>query len=122
MKNKIAVLETKIEQHDEKINELYKIKEKVQGLHNWKGESDKLMHSLRGMFDILEKNQKDLKEEWKNSLNTLKNEIHESYKIVSKDVAQLMNWKFILVGGGVVGSIMVGGAITMLKMYLDYHK
>ncbi len=85
------------------------IKAKVGRLHDKKGEDNNRLQVFGSMLEMFEKNQNKFTEIFKTEM-----------KVISSDIAKLMSWKFMLIGGAAVGSVMVVGAYYMFKMYLDY--
>jgi len=113
MKDKVSKLQgdveqlrDKVESHDSEISLLRKFK------HDTNGH----LQQHNGKFQVIETNQKSVVEE----LMLIRSDIREWMGKTNN----LLNWqlsiKFMLVGGAAVGTVMVGGAVFLLRTYVEY--
>ena len=112
MKTRVDKLETEV---DSLKLIVMPLKDKVDKLHDKKGEDNGKLQTFAAMLEMFEKNQN-------NFGKILREEMQSLSKTLSTDIAKLMTWKSMLIGGAGVGSVMIGGAVFMFKMYLDYYR
>lgn len=106
LETEVDKLTNKIGDHDNEIDSLRKFKHATNG-H---------IHNHNGKFDVIENQQKSVVEE----LKLIRVDIRDWIKKTNSLLTWQLSIKFMLVGGFAVGSVMVGGVIWALQMYLNY--
>lgn len=101
---KVTALETKVDimENEIEIN------------RNFKHATNGVLHSQNGKIDVIVNQQNHTAE----AIEKLTLIVEEGMK----KIAHIINIKFMLVGGAAIGSVMIGGVIFMLKIYLNYYK
>lgn len=104
MKERIAKLEI----------EVNTLKSETELNRNFKHTTNGTLHSQNGKIEVIV-----------NQQNNTAEAIEKLTKVVEgalDKIGTIINIKFMLVGGAAVGSVMIGGVVFMLKIYLDYYK
>lgn len=102
------------------------LEKEVADIRRVKHDDNNRIQSVQSLLEIFQENQEkiisSLRDEIKEVSSTLSGDLRRISDSLSKDIAKIINWRFMLIGGSIVGTSMIGGAIMILKMYLDYIK
>lgn len=82
------------------------MKLKLDRMHDKKGEDNNRLQVFAGMLDMFKENQDKFAQSFRDEQNNFTKVFREEMKTLSADIAKLMNWKFMIIGGVIVLAAM----------------
>ncbi len=118
-------MKTRLDHAEKEIAEikvtLVPLKAKLDRMHDKKGEDNNRLQIFAGMLDMFKENQDEFAKSFREEQSNFTKVFREEMKTLSGDIAKLMNWKFMLIGGGIVCVALASSAVIVFKLWMDYH-
>ncbi len=111
MKDRIAILETKVAVTETKVAT---IESEIELNRTFKHTTNGTLHTQNGKIEVIGHQQNSTAEAIMKLTTVVEGALEK--------IGNVINLKFMLVGGASVGTVMVIGAYYMFRMFLDYHK
>lgn len=98
------------------------LKEKVDRLHDKKGEDNGKLQTFQAMLDMFEKNQDAFAKRFREEQDKFTEVFRTEMKTISATIAKITNWKSMIIGAWIVLGGLGTCVIIGLQVFMSYHK